>query len=43
MNGGYRGNDALGKLMCDFACKEAKDMHYAELARSVDMTQYFSE
>ena len=25
VNGSYRGNDPLGKLMSDFACKEAKE------------------
>lgn len=35
VNGSYRGDDPLGRLMCDFACKEAKDMYYAELASGV--------
>lgn len=35
VNGSYRGNDPLGRLMGDFSCKEAKDMYYAELASGV--------
>jgi len=35
VNGGYKGNDAIGKLMHDFGCKESKDMYYPELAKGV--------
>ena len=35
VNGSYRGNDEIGKLMYDFACKDSKDMHYPELAEGV--------
>lgn len=40
VNGSYRGNDPLGRLMYDFCCKEAKNMNYEELARGV---RYFKE
>ncbi len=36
VNGSYKGNDPIGKLMSDFRCKNAKDMHYKELAESVE-------
>ena len=35
VNGSYRGNDEIGKLMYDFGCKDSKDMHYPELAEGV--------
>ena len=35
VNGSYKGNDAIGKLISDFGCKNSKDMHYQELAESV--------
>lgn len=35
VNGAYKGNDAVGKLMHDFGCRESKDMYYSELAKSV--------
>ncbi|MCM1201255.1 MAG: PD-(D/E)XK nuclease family transposase [Bacteroides fragilis] len=35
VNGGYKGNDAVGKLMHDFGCRESKDMYYSELAKGV--------
>ncbi len=35
VNGSYRGDDPIGRLMRDFACKDADDMHYPELANSV--------
>ncbi len=35
VNGSYKGNDAVGKLMHDFGCKESKDMYYPELAKGV--------
>ena len=35
VNGNYKGDDTVGRLMHDFGCKEAKDMYYPELARGV--------
>lgn len=35
VNGSYKGNDAIGKLMHDFACKRSADMYYDELKKSV--------
>ena len=35
VNGQYRGDDALGKLMSDFNCTNAEDMVYTELAERV--------
>ena len=35
MNGQYRGDDALGRLMSDFNCTNAEDMVYTELAERV--------
>ena len=35
VNGQYRGNDSLGKLMSDFNCTNADDMVYTELAEWV--------
>lgn len=35
VHGSYNGNDAIGKLMHDFGCKESKDMYYPELAKEV--------
>lgn len=35
VNGSYTGDDAIGKLMHDFACKESKDIYYPELAKGV--------
>ncbi len=35
VNGAYKGDDALGRLIADFKCKEAEEMHYAELAKGV--------
>lgn len=35
VNGSYRGDDAIGKLMHDFGCKESKDIYYPELAKGV--------
>lgn len=32
VNGAYKGDDAIGNLIHDFACKESKDMYYPELA-----------
>lgn len=32
VNGKYRGNDAVGKLMHDFSCKNPDDMNYEALA-----------
>ena len=35
VNGSYRGEDAIGKLMHDFGCKESKDIYYSDLAKGV--------
>ena len=35
VNGSYRGDDAVGKLMHDFECKSSKDIFYPELAKGV--------
>ena len=35
VNGNYKGDDTVGKLMHDFGCKESKDMYYSELAKGV--------
>lgn len=35
VNGSYKGEDAVGKLMHDFGCKESKDIYYPELAEGV--------
>ena len=35
VNGAYKGNDAVGKLMHDFGCRESKNMYYSELAEGV--------
>lgn len=40
VNGSYRADTPLGKLVHDFNCTEAKDMYYKELAERV---RYFKE
>lgn len=35
VNGSYKSEDAFGKLMHDFGCKESKDIYYPELAKGV--------
>lgn len=35
VNGNYKGDDTIGRLMHDFGCKESKDMYYPELAKGV--------
>ena len=40
VNGQYRGNTAIGKLMHDFNCADADDMNYKILA---DKTRYLKE
>ncbi len=35
VNGAYRGNDAIGRLMHDFNCVNADEMYYDELAERV--------
>ena len=35
VNGNYKGDDEIGKLLHDFDCKESKDMYYSELAKGV--------
>ena len=40
VNGQYRGDDDMGRLMHDFSCTSAADMTYNELAERV---RYFKE
>ena len=40
VNGEYRGDDELGRLMHDFNCHDAEDMHYEVLA---DRTRYLKD
>ena len=40
VNGNYKGDDTIGRLMHDFGCKEAKDIYYPELAKGV---RHFNE
>ncbi len=35
VNGSYKGDDAVGRLMHDFGCKESQDMYYPELAKGL--------
>jgi predicted transposase/invertase (TIGR01784 family) len=35
VNGEYKGNDAIGKLIHDLKCKDYKDMYYPELKEGV--------
>jgi hypothetical protein len=35
VNGSYKGDDAIGRMMHDFGCKESKDIYYPELAKGV--------
>ncbi len=35
VNGSYRGDDPIGKLMHDFGCRESKDIYYPQLANGV--------
>ena len=35
VNGAYRGEDAIGRLMADFSARTAEEMHYAELAEKM--------
>ena len=35
VNGNYKGDDTIGRLMHDFGCKESEDMYYPELAKGV--------
>jgi predicted transposase/invertase (TIGR01784 family) len=40
VNGRYKGNDAIGKLIHDFWCKNPDDMNYSQLAEGV---RYYKE
>ncbi len=40
VNGTYRGDDEIGKLMHDFSCTDPDDMNYEELARKA---RYFKK
>lgn len=35
VNGSYKGEDAIGKLMHDFGCKDSGDMYYSELVKGM--------
>jgi hypothetical protein len=35
VNGSYKGDDAIGRMMHDFGCKDSKDIYYPELAKGV--------
>ena len=35
VNGSYKGDDAIGRLIHDFGCKKSKDIFYSELAKGV--------
>jgi predicted thioesterase len=35
VNGSYKGDDPIGRMMHDFGCKESKDIYYPELAKGV--------
>lgn len=35
VNGSYKGDDAVGKLMHDFRCRASRDIYYPELAKGV--------
>lgn len=35
VNGSYNGEDAIGKLMHDFGCKDSGDMYYSELVKGM--------
>ena len=35
MNGNYKEDDTIGKLMHEFGCKESGDMHFSKLAKEV--------
>jgi predicted transposase/invertase (TIGR01784 family) len=40
VNGSYKGNDAIGKLIHDFRCKKSEEMYYRELSEGI---KYFKE
>jgi predicted thioesterase len=40
VNGSYRGDDAIGRLVHDFRCSNADDMYYSQLA---DGVRYYKE
>ena len=35
VNGSYKGDDVVGKLIHDFGCKNSKDIYYPELEKGV--------
>jgi hypothetical protein len=35
VNGSYKGDDAIGRLMHDFGCRDPKEIYYPELAKGV--------
>ncbi len=40
VNGSYKANDALGKLVQDFQCRDPKEMNYNELAGRAKYLKY---
>jgi hypothetical protein len=40
VNGSYKGDDAIGKLVHDFRCSKPEDMYYSQLA---DGVRYYKE
>jgi hydroxylamine reductase (hybrid-cluster protein) len=40
VNGSYKGDDAIGKLVHDFRCSNADDMYYSQFA---DGVRYYKE
>lgn len=40
VNGAYRGNDAIGRLMHDFCCTEPEEMNYKALAEKAKYFKY---
>ena len=42
-NGMWRGDDALGRLMCDFNCRDANKMHYDVLKKRVSQLKNSEE
>lgn len=39
VNGAYRGDTSIGKLMHDFSCTDAEDMYYGTLAERVKFSK----
>lgn len=43
VNGAYKGNDDIGKLVCDFWCSDPSQMHYDTLRNAVSHFKYSEE